>query len=175
VADAICEEGPERLQFDLPGDQADVSGSMKIFEDVDIHVGKLGDALRITERNQQSQLGAVLAPSSVFDDATKIAALINLAVIPQELIYCFRNSPACCARARLAFRVINPALLIEPPNQRGESAVRELAACCSKGLADPRAVMEAIDVKRTIALISSDFSAAAPEKFAASEMTPEGI
>lgn len=148
---------------------------MKIFEDIDIHVGKLGDALRITERDQQSQLGPVLPPSSVFDNATKVAALINLAVVPQEPIYCFRNSPVCCARARLAFRVINPALLIEPPNQRGESTVGELTARRFEGLADPPALMKAIDVKRTIALVCSDLSATRPEKVTGSEVTPEGV
>jgi hypothetical protein len=148
---------------------------MKIFEYIDIHVGQLGDALCITERKQQSQLGAVLAPGSVFDNAAIVAVLINLAVVSQEPIYCFRKSSVCCARARLAFRVLNAALLIEPPNQRGESAVGELAARRSEGLANAPAVMEAIDVKRTVAPVCSDLSATWPEKPAGSEVAPEGI
>jgi hypothetical protein len=90
---------------------------MKILKYINIQVGKLGDALCVTEPNQQSQLGPVLPKSSVFDNAAIVTVLIDLAVVSQEPIYCFHHSPVGCFRACLVLcGVSNPALLIEPAN-----------------------------------------------------------
>ena len=127
------------------------------------------DALCITECNQQPQFGSVLPPSSVFDNTAIVSVLINLAVVSEESIHRFRNSLLCRSSARVVFRrALTPALLVELPNQCGESAVSELAACGSEGLADPPALMQAIDMKRTVALVQSAFSPSWPEKLTAS-------
>jgi hypothetical protein len=166
------------LQLDFPGHQSDVSGSTKILKEIDIHVGKLGDALGVTERNQQSQLGPVLPPGSVFDVAAAIGAVrIDLAVVSQKPVCRFRDGPSYPSRAVgvVTRRAFNPALLIDCVNERDEPPIGELTAPRSEGLADPPPVMEAVDVKRTMAFVGSDFSAARPEKPAACEVTPEGV
>lgn len=86
AADKVSEEGSQRLQFDFPRHQLDLSGSTKILKYIDIHVSKFGHTLAIT----------------VGDDAAIIAVLINLPVALYESTNRFRDSLRRRSRARLA-------------------------------------------------------------------------